>query len=126
MAARSGYFDVLTHMDKHKGDFLKESCLANLPDPYDFRCIMPQVEQLMKALAEENVRLEVNPALAFAFEDIDLTYPQQEFLQCALDKGVRFTYGSDAHKPEQVGRLLDQLRQHPLYGKAIAQWEEEP
>ena len=43
----------------------------------------------------------------------------------ALERNIRFCYGSDAHKPESVGVLLDQLETHPVYGTALRRWETE-
>jgi len=120
-----GFFHVLTHFDKYKGDFLRDAQLSNLTDPYVMEEHLPLIEQILDAMAEHGVRLELNPNLAFGMGDVDLTYPQQEILTMAMQKGIRFTYGSDAHKPEHVGRLLDALRNHPVYGIAIRQWEEE-
>jgi len=124
-AVQSGYFDVLTHLDKYKSDFLRIDRFSDLPDPYIMEEHLPLIEEILDAMGEKDVRLEINPGLAFGLGDVELTYPQQEILQLAMDKNIRFTYGSDAHKPEHVGRLLDDLRALPVYGKAISQWEAE-
>ena len=43
----------------------------------------------------------------------------------ALEKGVRFSFGSDAHVAEDVGGMLPYLRSHEIYKQALATWEEE-
>ena len=96
-----------------------------LPDRYAMEDHMPVIEKILNEMADRKVHLEINPALAFALQDHSLFYPQQEIMEMAIRRGVRFTYGSDAHRPEHVGRMLDELRSHPVYGGPIAVWEAE-
>jgi histidinol phosphatase-like PHP family hydrolase len=76
-------------------------------------------------IRDRGMRLEINPHLAVKELDVQKVYPSLPILGRALELGVKFCYGSDAHKSEEVGTMLDQLRLHPVYGQAIAQWEAE-
>ena len=71
------------------------------------------------------MRLEINPHLAESKKDISFIYPQDIITKWAVDMGVLFTYGSDAHKPSSVGALLDELEADMLYGSAIKGFEDE-
>ncbi len=51
------------------------------------------------------------------------TYPDERIVNWAYEKNVRFSYASDAHEPSSVGALLDELETHPVYERALSEWE---
>ena len=71
------------------------------------------------------MRLEINPHLAETKKDLSFLYPQDTITKWAIDMGLEFSYGSDAHKPTSVGTLLEELEDHSLYGAAIKRFENE-
>ena len=75
-----------------------------------------QILDMMKA---REMRLEINPHFAVAKGTLDAVYPSCFITQMALEIGVEFCYGSDAHVPEQAGILLTELQEHLLYGLAL-------
>ena len=82
------------------------------------------IDETLDAFVENGVRLELNAHIAELTGCIEDMYPHTFILQRALDKGISFTYGSDAHKAESVGVCLKELRKHELYKQALAMWEE--
>ena len=83
------------------------------------------IKELLDAVAKRGMYLEINPHLAESKQDTSYTYPEKIIAEWALEKNVRFSYGSDAHAPYSVGAYLDELERHSVYGKALKNWEEE-
>lgn len=95
-------------------------------DGFVYEKCAPLVEQVLDAIRDQGVRLEMNPHWMniTGSEDYDrMMWPQSWVIDMALKKGLKFSYGSDSHEAGNVGRHLDQLRVHPVFGKALADWE---
>ena len=80
--------------------------------------------ELLDTVKEKGMRLEINPHLAEK-HGMEFVYPMPTVVEWALQRGIGFTYGSDAHAPESVGALIDELEAHPIYGRAMCLWESE-
>jgi len=95
-AARTGLFDVMTHLDVVK--------------KYGHRPTVdmkPLYREVARTLAVSDVAVELNASgLSRPVSEI---YPSLEILEILHEHGVPITFGSDAHKPSQVGREFDQL-----------------
>jgi len=95
-AARTGLFDVMTHLDVVK--------------KYGHRPTIdmkPLYREVAGTLAKSDVAVELNASgLSRPVGEI---YPSREILEILHEYGVPITFGSDAHKPSQVGREFDQL-----------------
>ena len=122
-AVESGLFCAVAHLDMYRWAF---------DDPVRFPLIAGEylparhealIRELLRKIREKDMFLEINPHLAEAKGDLFYTYPQDTVTQWALREGVKFSYGSDAHKPDSVGALIDELENHPTYGKALRAWE---
>ena len=125
-AAETGWFSTISHPDMYRFAYSNRERFPFYGEPYDVLKHEALIKELIGRVAEKKMRMEINPHLAEHFKgDLFYTYPQAEILRWATEKGVKFTYGSDAHKAESVGALLSELEAHPLYGKAIKEWEEE-
>jgi histidinol-phosphatase (PHP family) len=89
-AAKSGLFEIIGH--------------ADLPKKFGIRpqqdC-RPLYEQFLAAAAEAGCAIELNTA--GLRKDCREIYPCLELLQMARQKHVPITFGSDAHKPDEVG-----------------------
>jgi histidinol-phosphatase (PHP family) len=95
-AARTGLFDVMTHLDVVKK-------YGHRPTK-DMR---PLYREVASTLAKSDVAIELNASgLSRPVREI---YPSLEILEIMHGHGVPITFGSDAHKPSQVGREFDQL-----------------
>lgn len=123
LAANSGYFDTIAHLDMYRWVFTLPKRFPLKDDGYTFKDNIPLIENTLDAIVKNGLRLELNPHLAVQAQNISLMYPETPVVKMALEKGVQFTYGSDAHTPEQVGALLDELRLHLVYGQALHNWE---
>jgi len=82
------------------------------------------IDSMLDAIKHHDLRLEINPHYAVAQKSMDKVYPSVTMTERALQKGIRFSFGSDAHAPQDMGAMLLELRQHSVYKKALATWEE--
>jgi histidinol-phosphatase (PHP family) len=90
MAAESKLFEIIGHSD--------------LPKKFGHRPpqnAAPLYEKFLDAAKKSGCAIELNTA--GLRKDCEEIYPSREILQLAFQKGVPITFGSDAHKPEEVG-----------------------
>ena len=123
MAVESGLFDAVPHLDMYRWVFGLPQRFPLIRDEYTAEKHIKLIDQILTGIGETGMYLEINPHLAERDNDINRVYPEKCIVEKALEKGVRFCYGSDAHAPASVGAMLDQLREDPVYGKALAGWE---
>ncbi len=124
-AARCGCFDTLAHIDLYRWVFTLPKRFPLQDDGYTVEKHLPSLEKALDAIREAGMRLEINPHIAIPANDPEITFPEPSIVRMALDRGLRFSFGSDAHAPEHVGGLLNELEAHPVYGRALEQWEGE-
>jgi len=94
-AALSGLFDVIAHPDLIK--------------KFGYRpagSLLPVYEETAKIFKKAGVCVEINMAGLRA--PVGEIYPHPEFLRQCSKQGLKFSLGSDAHAPEQVGLGLEQ------------------
>ena len=65
-----------------------------------------QIDQLLALVRAKEMSLEVNTS---GYPLRNEPYPSLPFLQKAVDLGIHLAAGSDAHRPDQVGRHFDRL-----------------
>jgi len=123
LAAESGYFDAIAHVDMHRRIFQRKDKFPLIEDDYSESLHWNLIEETLDAIAANGVRLELNPHIAELTGHIEDMYPSVSIVKRALEKGIQFTYGSDAHAPKSVGACLKDIREHHVYGKALATWE---
>ena len=88
--AESRLFDIVGHLDLIKVfKFMPQS---------DMR---PTYRNTLEAIKESNMCIELNPA--GLRKKIGEPYPSKELLEMAFGLEIPITFGSDAHKPEDVG-----------------------
>jgi histidinol-phosphatase (PHP family) len=89
MAAESGLFDVLGHVDlcKRFCFYPKEDCA-------------PLIQRFLRAAKKHEAVIEVNTA--GLRKDCREIYPSARILKLAATEGVPITFGSDAHAPGEV------------------------
>ncbi len=88
-AAASGLFQIIGHPD--------------LPKKFRFmptRDCTPLFERFLDTAAHHGVAIEINTA--GLRKDCREMYPSPAFLRLASARGVALTFGSDAHKPDEV------------------------
>ncbi|HDR00155.1 MAG TPA: histidinol-phosphatase HisJ family protein, partial [candidate division WOR-3 bacterium] len=102
-AARSGLFDTLGHFDIYRKYAVKLLGTGLLP------AVESRLPGAIEAIAASRTALEINTS-AFRRGDSE-PYPAEAILRKALEVGVRrFTIGSDAHRPADVGAGFDRVR----------------
>ena len=122
-AVEFGRFNAISHLDMYRWVFENPQRFSLKNDEYDVFKHKALINDFLDKIANNNMYLEINPHLAESKQNMIYTYPEQPIVEWALEKGVRFSYGSDAHTSDSVGAYLCELEEHPLYGKAIKGWE---
>jgi histidinol-phosphatase (PHP family) len=90
-AAESGLFTVLGHFD--------------LVKKFGHRATRPldaELDRLLQRVAASGVAVEINTA--GLHKPVKEAYPSPEVLRRLKRAGIPITFGSDAHRPEEVGR----------------------
>jgi len=91
---RTGLFDIAGHPDAIKREYFVPSI-----------DLVPYYRMIADALIETGMAAEVNTA--GLRRNAGFLYPSKEFLEVLVSRNVPLTLGSDAHRPEDVGRDLD-------------------
>jgi histidinol-phosphatase (PHP family) len=94
-AARSGLFDSLSHPDLVK-------IFDERVEGFDYSAVTA-------AIAESGVAVEVSTS--GLRKPVRELYPHPDFLSACRERGVPVTLGSDAHRPDLVGRDFDRARE---------------
>lgn len=124
-AAKSGYFNAIAHLDMYRWIFATPSRFPLIDDGYSVELHEELIDKTLDTIKANNLRLEINPHFAVSSKNPENIYPNVSIVKSALDKGIKFSYGSDAHVSEDVGVMLNYIRNHEVYGKALKTWEEE-
>ncbi|BBG66601.1 histidinol-phosphatase [Hydrogenimonas sp.] len=91
-----GKFDIVGHLDLIK--------VFKYVPKTDVRLI---AQKAMDAIKRADMAIEINAA-GFR-KPIGEQYPSRELLEMAFERDIPVTFGSDAHKPEQVGYKKDEI-----------------
>ncbi len=95
--AESGYFDIVGHLDLIKVfKFLPKKPVKDI------------AIKAMKAIKEADMTIELNSA--GYRKPIAQPYPSASLLKLAFKLDIPITFGSDAHKPEQIGLFADEIK----------------
>lgn len=100
-SALSRLFDIMGHVD-----------LVKKFDFHPTEDMTEEIEENARVFKKTGVVVEINTSgLRKPAREI---YPSQEHLKMYCAKGVPLTFGSDSHKPEQVGQDFDKGREWAL------------
>ena len=94
--ATEGKFDIVGHLDLIK--------VFKYVPKTDVRLI---AQNAMDAIKRSGMAIEINAA--GYRKPIGEPYPSRELLVMAYERGIPITFGSDAHKPEQVGYKKEEI-----------------
>ena len=122
-AAKTGYFHAIAHLDMHRWIFANPHRFPLADDNYTEEKHNELIDKTLDTICSRGLKLEINPHFAMASNNTNNVYPSASIVQKALNKGINFTYGSDAHVSQDVGCMLETLRKHPVYGPALNTWE---
>ncbi len=97
MAAKSGLFDIIAHLDNLK--------------VYNYRpaeaLLLPFYKEVAATLKKADVATEINTGLVYRYPVKEMC-PSPSLLQILHQYGVPITLSSDAHFPDDSGQLIDQ------------------
>lgn len=94
--AKEGKFDIVGHLDLIK--------VFKYVPKTDVRLI---ARDAMDAIKKSGMVIEINAA--GYRKPIGEPYPSRELLEMAYERSIPITFGSDAHKPSQVGYKKDEI-----------------
>lgn len=123
LAAQSGYFNAIAHLDLYRWIFSIGDRYPLVDDGYSEAVHARLIDETLCSIQENGLLLEINPHFAVQSGRLEDTYPSLPILERALQKNIPLYYGSDAHIPQHVGCLLDELHGHAVYGPALSAWE---
>jgi histidinol-phosphatase (PHP family) len=106
-AAESGLFTILGHMDLVK----KFGHRAT-------RALDDEIDRLIRRIARTGVAVEINTA--GLHKPVKEAYPSLALMRKLQAAGIPITFGSDAHRPDEVGRDFA----HAVYLARAAGYEE--
>ena len=95
--AKSGLFQIVGHIDLIK--------IFNFFPKKDVKLI---AKNAIKAIKKSGMAIEINSA--GYRKPIGEAYPSRALLEMAYERDIPITFGSDAHKPEQVGYKKDEIK----------------
>ncbi|WP_281950309.1 histidinol-phosphatase [Nitrosophilus kaiyonis] len=95
--AKSNLFDIVGHLDLIK--------VFNFKPKKDIKKI---ALNSLKAIKKANMVIEISSA--GLRKPVNEPYPSKELIELAYEMDIEITFASDAHKPEQVGYKLDEIR----------------
>jgi len=95
--AKTGLFNIVGHLDLIK-------VFKFLPKK-DIRLI---AKNALNAIKKSGMAIEINSA--GYRKPIGEAYPSRELLEMAYERDIPIIFGSDAHKPEQVGYKKDDIK----------------
>jgi len=96
-SARTGLFDIIGHPDLIKK-------FGHKP-PADSVRVAAAMEAMLEDVRDAGCALEISSA--GLRKPVGEIYPHPRMIARAAELGIPFAYGSDAHKPEDVGHAMD-------------------
>jgi histidinol-phosphatase (PHP family) len=85
------YYDIICHFD-----LLKKFGRRPL------KTFDKEINEILSKIKKKNLSLELNTS--GYNHPVNEAYPSREIIEKCFEKGIFFTLGSDAHKPESVGQ----------------------
>lgn len=99
--ARPGWCTTIGHLD------LVKKFSRQAPGLIMHRDHRPEIERVLDLLASSGTAMEINTS--GWDKPCAEQYPAEWIIAGAVERGVRITAGSDAHRPGEVGRKFDRL-----------------
>jgi len=90
------YFDVICHFDLIKKPSRRPSTSLEKP-----------VDDILLAMKKKNIAMEINTS-GYSHRTREM-YPSRKIIERCIELGIGFTLGSDAHRPEEIGRHYDRV-----------------
>jgi histidinol-phosphatase (PHP family) len=115
--AYSIYFDTLYEAISNVDDFDVVGHLDYIPryspfGDYDLSYHQPQIDRILKELVKRNKGIEINTS---GYLTEGRMYPRIEVVKRYLELGgTTITIGSDAHRPSEIARYYDQVKEERL------------
>ncbi|MCK5812010.1 MAG: histidinol-phosphatase HisJ family protein [Clostridiales bacterium] len=119
-AIKSGYFDIIAHLDLQRWVYTLPKRFPMKKGMYDHNSNIDILKKIMIALEETGVKLEIN-SLAFLHKVSNSdVYPSKDIMNLSYDYNIDYSFGSDAHSADWVGHGYDLISESIYYKKAFS------
>ena len=108
-AVKSGMFDTISHLDFYRWAMFTPSRFEFPDSTYHLEKHIPLIREILQEMEKTGMALEVNASGIYKGFDNRGPHPEYAILNIAKEYRLRYVYGSDAHKPENVGSCYDEI-----------------
>lgn len=119
-AIKSGYFDILTHLDLQRWVYTLPARFPMQQGVYAVKNHQKILNEIMKELEKTKVKLEINSHAFVHNVEKDGMYPSKDIMDLSYKYDVEYVFGSDAHTSDRVGYGYDIIKNSTHYQKAFA------
>jgi len=111
---RSGLFDTVSHMDFFRWAMCKP--VFHFKDSeYHLEKHLAKIDSVIDEIEQTGVCLEINSSGIYKGFDTRGPHPEHAILDRTKGRRIRYLFGSDAHRAENVGRCYDEIsRSYPV------------
>ena len=106
---KSGLFDTLSHLDFFRWALFTTTRFTFSESDYHLENHLSKIQKILATLEKQGMCLEVNSSGIYKGFDERGPHPEWEILEMAKQFKLRYVFGSDAHRAENVGRNYDQI-----------------
>lgn len=110
-AAKSGYFDAISHLDVYRWVFYEYTFSDS---EFDLTACSDIIEEIFEYLEKSGVMLELNAAPLYKKFDSLGFYPEFRILNMSKKYKIKYIYGSDAHTADKVGFGYNEIMEELL------------
>lgn len=118
-AIKSGYFDVISHLDLQRWVYTLPKRFQMKEGIYNVNEHKDILNKVMSELEKTKVKLEINSLATLHKVDSDGVYPSKDIMSMSYDYNIDYVFGSDAHSSDWVGHGYDILKESKYYKKAF-------
>lgn len=119
LAIKSGYFDIISHLDLHRWVY---TCPKRFPIQPGTYCVdehMDILKAIMREIEMRKVKLEINSLAILHKVDECGVYPGEDIMKLSYQYDIQYVFASDAHTPDWVGYGYDFLKNSNVYRRAF-------
>ncbi len=119
LAIKSGYFDIITHLDLYRWVYTRPERFPVKPGTYCVDEHIDILKEIMREIEIRKLKLEIN-SLAILHKVGECgVYPGEDIMKLSYQYDILYSFGSDAHTPDWVGYGYDYLKNSNAYKKAF-------
>lgn len=119
-AIKSGYFDIISHLDLQRWVYTLPKRFPMKKGIYDINEHIGILKEIMRELEKTKMKLEINSLAILHKVGSDDVYPSKDIMNLSFNYDIDYVYGSDAHSYDWVGYGYDLISKSIYYKKAFS------